>query len=337
MTNFKLKKPGFKQNLNQKSKILSAGKVFGGLISAFLTGTVTLSFAFVLSFSVPVFGAFTTTAEKDLFKSEAVKTEAVITDFVKGQVKNKTVEIRTVVFEKKDGRLFPRCRVSLKKYPEILPDFVKEMGLMAEEFAGAGENAIYGPEPEPSPFFYSSDSGGLEECDPDLSLTLTERAAYFSLSPPQLVAAPFYIAYYAAMNAGACALGALFGSWGGFQLAEEWEIGYRERRAEYLEKNGVGFLKYSPTEGELLTVISPALSGTLAGTTSYVAAKGYDEDWTHLKPKTGLVQKLRKKLGKKFIKLIVSFSGGFGALCGTAGAPVGFFFQKTQSAERNLQ
>ncbi len=244
------------------------------------------------------------------------------------------IEIQAAVFEREDGRLYPKCRVSLKKHPEALPGFVKEAASLAEEFAGeslGGLDSQSSQRERPASPFIKTGLDGLEECPADISLALTERAEHFALHP-QLAAAPFVLApaaYGAGMALSSCALGALIGGWGGWQLADERETGWRERRLEKFE--GMEFLKYLPTSGEFMTGIAPFLSAGLSMATSYTAAE-FSNDLAYQSRK-GMESSLRRKLETNLVKLITGFSGGLGFLCGVAGSPVGYFLGKTKIAE----
>lgn len=283
-----------------------------------------LTFVVQVGFLSGSFRAFGFVAEKDFLEKAYVS-------------RNEANKIRVVFFEKEGDSLFPKCQISEKEYPGILPDFVKvssnhSLSSSSHDLNGGLAFDDFAASDELSSAFHSQSTelSDLEACEQELSLELVAEAEYFELYPQVALAPAVGAAIIVATNLFSCGLGGIMGILGGLELAEEWKTDYRGNRYENFKRRDAEYLNYFPTRGEFITVAAPAAGSALSFTTTSAYTEilfGPESS----QARAAKVRKRGKQLTKSFIKTGSRVAGVAGFVCGVTGGMIGYFMGSTDT------
>ena len=300
-------------NDKENPKLLRILKNFSFLI-------MILSFVFQTGTLLGLSRAFGIAEEKNPFEEEYPFDEIHFSQ-------NKAAGVRVVFFERDGRSLFPKCQVPVEKYPEILPDFVNSLHTRGSKDGRSNHAATSLYEAD---FALNqtaiSEFDHLENCDPNFSLELADRAEHFRLYPE--VAIAFVPVLIVLANVGSCAIGGIMGFGGGSELATELHTNHRERRNANLEQRGLGALGFLPTRGEMFTGAAPVAGGALGVTTNNAYIRAHPDFHGR--------GRIRQKFGKFAVKTGVRAGGAVGFVCGVAGGLVGYFSGKSNIAHHEV-
>ena len=230
-----------------------------------------------------------------------------------------------VVLFKKEGReLTPKCHIPVEKYPESIPHFITDSPGEFSKYSSVRMD-------EGVSFKVLEDFNIVEECDPEQSVQVSNQAKHFDLYPQVAI----WSLFAPVVSVLSCALGFGITGMGGWKLAEEHDINFRDQRLDHW------ITDFVPTHAEILVggglFTGPALGYTQNNAYTYALERHKDlPNFINRRLRSGLTKKaklditddVQRLLAKRVAKTSRLVGGWTGAFCSVAGGIVGYFVTK---------